>query len=178
MNVPSRPMESFFRMKGVEGQIGRLAEQFIHARLEMFQGSRKPSSIEWEPFAALFLQHRNEERKRRSIAGIATLNTLVPKAVGGPELVAYCVYLEIECEDRAWMQTYADSIYPFKRWLDEELENPKMVGILDDAFAPWILSTESQMDLDERSATRCRDSAKQRKRKHRAKIADAKSVTD
>lgn len=175
-NIPERPLEAFARFAAQGGADAALARSFVSTFQRLRSGKGDSASEDWLHYEPVLLRFRNEALR----AGEPTMQVLKPKgnykiSVGGGRLMAYTVFLEIDCEDAAWCRKHFWGLWHLLMWVRISLQNVELIRELGRAFESPDVLRSVESDLGGQSAELKRWRATERKRRQRAKKSQQKA---
>jgi hypothetical protein len=165
LQIPPRPMAVFQQIEAGGGEVGELAAKFNRVFPKLRRAEVDVNAVDWLEFSPLFLRYRNLSRDPKH--PMPTLESqLTGKSSGAPHLLPYTVCLEIDAEDRRWLDRFSRQTMPFWEWLVSLGHQPfvdKFLGIL------MVFPVETPDEMK-------RERVRARVARHREKVA-TKSVT-
>lgn len=153
-------MEVFAQMQ-VNGSQCHQAVRFFKLWNEFRRGDVDVSKVEWRGFSPLFVRYKSG-KQRNQVARKLMLETKLGDKPGDPNLVAYAVFLEIECEDRAWTRKYYESIWNLTIFIGG-LANPDLSRKLERFRNPVAEFPDESLESQRKKARQKRDALKVRK---------------
>jgi hypothetical protein len=131
-NTPERPLEWFARLAQSAGEDAQRAFEFVKLAPDIRSKKQEPGLVDWRHYERVFLRFRNSDLRPQQRAG----RQLCPKVnrPGDERLVAYTVFLEIECVDADWCRKHFDGFRGLANWVWRDLQNIELLGAFDRMF--------------------------------------------